>query len=503
MIEAEKRRAIFLLHQEGIGFGRIAQQLGVDRKTVRAIVAQEGALPATVRRDKILVDPELLRRLYKECDGYAQRVHEKLVEEEGIAITYPTLTRRLRELEIGTPPKPRCDEVPDQPGQEMQHDTTSYLVPFALGWVRVIASLLYFRFSKVRYLKFYRTFNRFKMKCFFHEALMFWGHAASRCIIDNTNLARLRGIGKNAVMVPEMAAFAQQYGFEFICHEKNHANRKAGEEKGLHTVETNFLPGRKFQDLEDMNGQALQWSTVRMHTRSQGKTKVIPAEAFEYERVYLNKLPVHLPAPYLVHERGTDQYGYVPLHGNYFWVPGTKREDVKVFEYSDRMEIFLRRERLAVYTLPPDGVKNQKFSPEGFPQPRHHPNNRRKPTEQEEERLRGSHEAVGAYLDFALKPKGVERHRFVRQLFALSQQMSPGIFAKTLQRALHYRITSVETLRRIAILYMNMSQDDQPLPRVQVDEGFQEREAYQEGRLTEAPDLSRYDKMLEQEDDDG
>ena len=69
------------------------------------------------------------------------------------------------------------------------------------------------------------------MKCFLHEGLMHWGYAAHECIIDNTNLARLRGTGNHAVIVPEMEAFARQYGFRFVCHEKNHPNRKAGEEK--------------------------------------------------------------------------------------------------------------------------------------------------------------------------------------------------------------------------------------------------------------------------------
>jgi len=78
-----------------------------------------------------------------------------------------------------------------------------------LGIKRVLlqASLLYFRFSKIRYLKFYPSFDRFKMKCFLHEALSFWGYAADVCIIDNTSLARLRGTGKNAVIVPEMQQF--------------------------------------------------------------------------------------------------------------------------------------------------------------------------------------------------------------------------------------------------------------------------------------------------------
>ena len=72
---------------------------------------------------------------------------------------------------------------------------------------------------------------------------MFWGHAAPVCIIDNTNLARLRGTGQDAVIVPEMEAFAKQYGFRFVCHEQGHPNRKAGEERSFWTVETNFLAG--------------------------------------------------------------------------------------------------------------------------------------------------------------------------------------------------------------------------------------------------------------------
>jgi hypothetical protein len=127
---------------------------------------------------------------------------------------------------LGQPAKARCDHVPDEPGAEMQHDTSVYKVKLAGHPTRVIASLLYLRYSKRRYLKFYRVFNRFAMKCFLHEALLFWGYAAKQCIIDNTNLARLRGSGKQAVIVPEMASFAERYGFTFLCHAIGHANRK-------------------------------------------------------------------------------------------------------------------------------------------------------------------------------------------------------------------------------------------------------------------------------------
>lgn len=447
------------------------------------------------------MDTDLLLRLYQECDGYAQRVHEKLVEDEGIRIQYSTLTRLLRELGLRRGWEPRCERVPDELGAEMQHDTTRYSIVLGGARTMLVASLLYLRYSKRRYLRFYRMFNRFRMKCFLHEALMFWQHAAPVCIIDNTNLARLRGTGRDAVMVPEMEAFAKQHGFRFVCHEKNHPNRKAGEERSFWTVETNFLPGRRFQSLEDLNQQAFQWATVRMEQRPVAKSRLIPAQAFEHERHYLVKVPAHLPAPYLVHERDTDQYGYAAFDGNYYWVPGTRREEVNVFEYADRVKIYQRGQCVAEYALPADGVHNHVFSPEGMPPSARQPRNRKQPAQEEEKRLRAMSASVDGYLNFALHA-GVQPPRFLRELFALSCRVTAAVFIQTIERALHYQITDIETLRRIARL--SISQQEFQLPGVEVDESFRQREAYQQGHLTDAPDFDLYDQMLDdQEDNDG
>jgi len=204
MIDANKRKAIFLLFNEGMGVREIASKLHVSTNTVSAIIAQKGEMPEITRKDKKQIDHELLRRLHIRCDGYAQRMHEILEEEEGIKIGYSTLTRNIRELDLGQSKNQRCDQKADVPGAEMQHDTSPYDVKFGTTRVGVIGSIIYLRYSKLRYLKFYRSFDRFAMKCFIHEALTFWEYAAPECIIDNTNLARLRGTGRNAVITPEM-----------------------------------------------------------------------------------------------------------------------------------------------------------------------------------------------------------------------------------------------------------------------------------------------------------
>ena len=132
MISQDKREAIYLLHKEGMGVRAIARSLRVNRGTVSDIIEQKGVMPESVRSDKIQLDPKLLIKLYNDCDGWMQRIHEKLTEEEGIKIGYSTLTGKIRELGLGKSKNKRCAKVPDKPGEEMQHDTSH----IKLSWLK-------------------------------------------------------------------------------------------------------------------------------------------------------------------------------------------------------------------------------------------------------------------------------------------------------------------------------------------------------------------------------
>jgi len=497
MIDPDKRQAIYYLYCQDMGIREIARRFTMSTNTVTRIIAEKGLMPQGSRKDKMQIDPQLLAGLYQQCQGRVQRMHEKLIEEHNIIIGYSTLTRMVRELDLGQPKKQRCEKVADQPGAEMQHDTSDYRLKIGNQQLKVIGSLLYFRYSKIRYLKFYRSFNRFQMKCFFHQALSFWGYAATACIIDNTSLARLRGSGAKAIIVPEMIQFAKQYGFEFVCHEKGHANRKAGNERSFYTVETNFFPGRSFKSLEDLNHQAFDWATHRMANRPLTKTRLIPVNVFEYEKPYLIKLSSALPPPYLPHRRGIDQYGYVAFEANYYWVPGTSRHEVSVLQYSDLLKIYHGRRLLGEYDLPPHGTKNQTLYPKGHRKPAQQPKWRKKPSVDEEKKLRAADKAVDAYMSFVKTQKGIQIHRLIRALHGLSQKLASQLFIQTIKRAHRYRITDINTIERIAILLMKDTQA--LLPSVTVDENLSNRDSYRQGRLTDEVDLSVYEKLITDE----
>ena len=499
MIEPDKRDAIILLHTHGMTIKEIAKKLKISKNTVRDIIRNPRENKQKTRSDKIQIDSDLLRKLFHDCDGWIQRVHEKLTEE-GKKVAYSTLTQRLRELGIGVSQQKRCGQFPDEPGREMQYDTSPYRLTVGNTSINVVGSSIYFRYSKVRYLKFYRFFRRFEMKCFFYEALSFFKYVGIDCVIDNTNLAVLEGTGKNALFVPEMIALAENFGFKWLAHEKGHSNRKAGEERSFWTVETNFFPGRKFASMEDLNDQAFIWSTQTIGARPHSKTRLIPIELFEQEKPFLKKIPPFIQPPYLRHDRGTDQYGYIQFEANYYWVPGTSLKDVVVLQFATKIRIYQHRSLLIEYPLPPFGTRNEKIKPPGLPDSPYQPRHRSGAFQEEEKKLRALAPEVNSFIEFiTTQPGGIQaKIHLLRRLESLHRAISLPFFIKTIERALRYRVTDASTIERIATQLVK--QEAYQLPLYDSPDDFEERESYQEGKISDEPDLSRFDEVLNQEE---
>jgi len=468
---------------------------------VKGGTSPAGKAPGASSTGSLAIDPEKLAALYAECDGWVQRVHEKL-RDEGVQVGYSTLTRLIRKQGLGVPPTRRHDQVEDVPGAEMQHDTSVYRLAVGSQTMTVVASLLYYRYSKTRYLKFYPSFTRFQMKCFFYEALRHYRHAASVCVIDNTNLAVHHGTGKNAVFSREMEEFARSLGFGWLAHEKGHSNRKAGEERSFWTVETNFFPGRKFSSLEDLNEQASRWALEILAKRPQTVLKIVPAEWFEREKPYLVKIPPYVAEPYLEHRRGIDQYGYAQFDANAYWVPGSGRGEVMVLQYARRIRIYREREMLIEYALPVFGTKHRKFRPDGAAEPKA-PALKASSADLEEEKLRTLAPSVGAFIDFALSRKNMrgQRPRLVHELYRLQARMARHLFIQTIERALAYGVTDPRAIERIAVFLLRDDLFDAALP--ETPSKFQGRDVYREGRLSAEPDLSIYQDLLNTPPADG
>lgn len=234
MLDRDTRAAVLRLRQEGHGARSIGEALGISRHAVRRVLKHGDPTPPRIVRATVYdTHLERVRTLFVSCRGNPVRVHEELTRE-GVVGAYPTLTRFCRSNGVGVEPKKRVGTWDFQLGEEMQHDTSPHVVEIG-GKRRVVqcASLVLCH-SRMRFCRVYPTFNRFYCETFLTAARQSFGGSARRCMIDNTHVVLAGGSGKDAIVAPEMEAFARRFGFAFEAHAIGYAERSARVERSFH-----------------------------------------------------------------------------------------------------------------------------------------------------------------------------------------------------------------------------------------------------------------------------
>ena len=131
----------------------------------------------------------------------------------------------------------------------MQHDTSPHELELGGRKRRVQTASAVLCYSRMLFFQCYPTFRRFDCKVFLTEALRYFGGAAARTMIDNTHVVVLRGSGRDMVPVPEMAAFGERFGFQFVAHAIGNANRSARVERPFWFIETQLSGGAHLPQL--------------------------------------------------------------------------------------------------------------------------------------------------------------------------------------------------------------------------------------------------------------
>src|SRR5205823_6486878 len=327
----------------------IARVLKISRLSVRKVLrANSAEVPKLLRPEKAEPYRQQILELLDSCKGNLVRVQEELAAS-GVHLSYSTMTAFCRRHGIGQQPIAPSGNYHFQPGEEMQHDTSPHELELSGKRRKVQTASAVLCYSRMLFFQMYPTFQRFDCKVFLTEALCYFGGAPTRVLIDNTHVVVLHGTGLEMVPVPEMAAFADRFGFQFVAHELGDANRSARVERPFWFIEKNFLAGRRFASWQDLNQQARQWcdkvnSTYKKHIRA------VPRELFAVERPQLKPLPAWIPEVYRLHQRMVDVEGYLALHTNPYSVPlewiGRR---VEVRETKDKIEIQLDARKLVTH----------------------------------------------------------------------------------------------------------------------------------------------------------
>ena len=233
MLDQGLRTAILSLRAKGHGIRQIARALQISRGAVRTVLKMDSpTVPRIDRAEKAEPYRDQILEWVDRCRGNLVRVHEELVAQ-GVAISYPTLTAFCRRHGIGHAPPAPVGHYDFAPAQEMQHDTSPHRAPIGGLEQGIQTASLVLCYSRLLFFQAYPVFTRFYCKVFLTDALEYVTGAAATCMIDNTHVVVASGTGTRMVPAPEMAAFAERFGFVFRAHEKGDANRSARVERPL------------------------------------------------------------------------------------------------------------------------------------------------------------------------------------------------------------------------------------------------------------------------------
>lgn len=449
MLSQRQRTAILELHAQGVKKREIARLLGISRLSVRKVLRSNSAqVPVLQRAEKAEPYRQQILELLPRCKRNLVRVHEELIAS-GAVLSYQALTAFCRRHGLTEPPQQASGQYLFSAAEELQHDTSPHEAEVAGKKCKVQTASAVLCYSRMLFFQCYPTFQRFDCKVFLTEALRYFGGSTTRVMVDNTHVVVLRGTGREMVPVPEMAAFAERFGFRFVAHERGDANRSARVERPFWFIERNFLAGRTFSSWKDLNDQARQWcdrvnSTYKKHLRA------VPRELFATEQRHLKPLPAWIPEVYRLHQRTVDVEGYVALHSNRYSVPvAWVGRLVEVRETKGKIEIQLDARNIATHERIPD-QQYQRITLAAHRPPRGQGLKRSAPHPEEQAILQAAPEIA----DYVVALKQHSRKLVVlalRQLLRLVREYPREPLMAAVQEAARYGLYNLDRLERMIL----------------------------------------------------
>ncbi len=305
------------LHEAGATWKEIADELGLDPRTVKKYITGPAVPPSAPRR--VGTQPRKIEHLAPVVDAWlgnditlrASVIHERLVAEHDFGGSYQRVKLYVAEArpriaaELGLPGPlsglHRRFEV--TPGAQAQVDwgTESRSIAKALGVRYVYSFHMTLSYSRDPFCCFTTSLD---LGTFFGchiRAFQHFGGVPGSIVYDRMKTIVRRHVapGKAVPVHPEAAAFAEHYGFAIDVLAARRPQGKGRVERQVLIAREHVLAGRTFSGLDDLDAAFGDWLPIRrgqIH-RTHGQVIGVRAEA---DRAALGPLP---PAEYRVTDR--------------------------------------------------------------------------------------------------------------------------------------------------------------------------------------------------------
>ena len=184
------------------------------------------------------------------------------------------------------------------------------------------------------------------------------GGVTRHIVYDNMKTVTIGRDSRNRpVWQSRFSEFALYYGFKPRAHRPYHPQGKGKVERSVGYIKQNFCPGRRFEDLTDLNRQLSHWVNRVANRRIHGTTGERPVDRVQGES--LRMLPERSFDTHIRFKRKVSRDGYVSYLGVLYSVPWAYcGGQVHVEERIDSELVFWWHGRqIATHTMARDGTR--------------------------------------------------------------------------------------------------------------------------------------------------
>jgi transposase len=279
-----------LRQEQKLKVGQIAQQLQLDKKTVRYWLTHDYHQPRRPGRASKL-DPHkaLIKSWLEAHDLSAQQVLQRL-QAQGVPVGYTIVSEYVRLVR----PKPSkaFRSLQFAPGECLQVDWGSWGT-VAVGSTRRRLSFFVgvLCYSRMLYVEFALGQSQEHFLSCHENAFRFFRGVPARVMVDNCKTAVLsHPLGQPAQFNPRYLDFANHFGFEIRACGVRQAHEKGRVENAVKFIKQNFLRGLELPPWAALNPAARDWLETIANVRIHGQTHKTPLELFEQDKLKLKPL---------------------------------------------------------------------------------------------------------------------------------------------------------------------------------------------------------------------
>ena len=263
---------------------KIARHFGLHRSSVRRVIKRRSVLSSRqIPNRKSLLDPyrdEIKSILVKTPDCTAAAILNRC-RSLGYLGGVTVLQQFVRTLKAHAKrPKEAFLRIEFSPGETAQVDWGEFGDVFSDG-VKIHCFAMVLCYSRYIYLEFTRSekFDEF-IRC--HEnAFRYFGGAPKQCWYDNLATAVTDRMGSLIKFNTRFMAYMGHHGIRPHACNVARGNEKGRVEDLIKYIRTNFWPGRRFVNFEDLQKQEADWRNQIANQREHRSTRRIVRLMFE------------------------------------------------------------------------------------------------------------------------------------------------------------------------------------------------------------------------------